>query len=77
MTFVYFLCVVQSEEDLWKFQVEAQRAYTCKQILGLGHSPPRMENQVKVEQKNPKSFVGQKKIRTRVMVTDKRVCLRV
>ena len=34
--FVYFLCIVQSEEDLWKFQVEAQRAYTCKQILGLG-----------------------------------------
>jgi len=35
--------------------VEAQEAYTCKQILGLCHSPPRMEYQVKVEQKNPKS----------------------
>ena len=52
--FVYFLCIVQSKEDLWKFRVEAQRAYACKQILGLGHSPPGMEYQVKVEQKIPK-----------------------
>ena len=32
---VYFLCIVQSEEDLWRFQVEAQEAYMCKQILCL------------------------------------------
>ena len=37
--FLYFLCIVQSEEDLWRFQVEAQGAYTCKQILGLCHLP--------------------------------------
>ena len=35
--FVYFLCVVQSEEDLWRFQVEAWITYMCKQILGLSH----------------------------------------
>ena len=33
--FVYFLCIVQSEEDLWRFQVEAQETYRCKQIFGL------------------------------------------
>ena len=37
-------CIEQSKEDLWRFQVEAHRAYKCKQILGLLHSPPRMEN---------------------------------
>ena len=31
--------------------MEAHVAYTCKQILGLCHSPPRMEYQVKVEKK--------------------------
>ena len=55
----YDLCTsfvfTQSEEDLWRFQVEAQEACTCKQILGLCHLPPQMEYQVKVEQKNPKS----------------------
>ena len=35
---MYFLCIVQSEENLWRFQGEAQEAYTCKQILGLCHS---------------------------------------
>ena len=25
--------------------MEARRAYACKQILGLCHSPPRLENQ--------------------------------
>ena len=34
MTFV-LPCIAHSEEDLWRFQVEAQGAYTCKQILGL------------------------------------------
>jgi len=29
----------QSEEDLWRFQVEAKEAYVCKQILGLCHLP--------------------------------------
>ena len=28
-----------------RFQLEAPRAYKCKQILGLCHLPPRMENQ--------------------------------
>ena len=32
------LCIAQSEGDLQSFQVEAQKAYTCKQILGLCHS---------------------------------------
>ena len=41
--------------------MEAHVAYTCKQILGLCHSPPRMEYQVKAE-KNLK----RKKIHTRV-----------
>ena len=36
--FLYFLCIAQSEEDLWRFQVEACRAYTCKQIIGLCQS---------------------------------------
>ena len=41
--------------------MEAHVAYTCKQILGLCHSPPQMEYQVKVE-KNHK----RKKVHTRV-----------
>ena len=36
-TFVCFLCVTQSEGDLWRFHLEAQTAYTCKGILGLCH----------------------------------------
>ena len=35
--------------------MEAQEAYTCQQILGPCHLPPQMDNQIKVEQKNPKS----------------------
>ncbi len=35
-----------------KFQLEAPRAYKCKQILGLCHSPPRMENQGGLWKKN-------------------------
>ncbi len=31
--------------------MEDQEAYNCKQILGLCHSSPQMEYQVKVEQK--------------------------
>ena len=30
-----FLCIVQIEEDLLRFLVEAQKAYSCKPILGL------------------------------------------
>ena len=41
--------------------MEAHVAYTCKQNLGLCHSPPQMEYQVKVE----KTLRG-KKIHTRV-----------
>ena len=32
---LYFLCVAQSEKTSGRFQVEAPRAYLCKQILGL------------------------------------------
>ena len=53
--------IMQRKETVWRFQVEAHVAYTCKQILGLCHSPPRMEYQVKVE-KN----LNRKKIHTRV-----------
>ena len=42
---LYFLCIAQSEVGLWRLQVEAQVLYTCKQIFGLCHSPPRLENQ--------------------------------
>ncbi len=35
MTLVCFHCIVQSEEDILRFQVEAQEAYMCKQIIGL------------------------------------------
>ena len=35
---LYPLCIAQSEEDLRRFQVEAHRAYTCRQILGLCHA---------------------------------------
>ncbi len=42
---LYFLCLAQSEEDLQRFQVEAQELYTCKQIFGLCHSSPRLEIQ--------------------------------
>ena len=34
----------QSEEDLWRFQVEAQEAYVCKQILGLCHNVHKHRN---------------------------------
>ena len=27
--------IMQREETVWRFQVEAHVAYTCKQILGL------------------------------------------
>ena len=42
--------------------MEAHVAYTCKQILGLCHSPPRMEYQVKVE----KNLKRKKNFHTRV-----------
>jgi hypothetical protein len=42
---LYFLCIAQSEVGRLRFQVEAQEAYTCKQILGLCHLPPQLENQ--------------------------------
>ena len=50
--------IMQRKETVWRFQVEAHVAYTCKQILGLCHSPPRMEYQVKVEKnhKREKNF---------------------
>ncbi len=41
--------IIQRKETVWRFQVEAHVAYTCKQILGLCHSPRWMEYQVKVE----------------------------
>ena len=34
---VWLHVIVQSEEDHWRFQVEAREAYMCKQILGLCH----------------------------------------
>jgi hypothetical protein len=43
---LYFLCVSQSEETMARFQVEAPWAYQCKKILGLCHSPPKIENRV-------------------------------
>ena len=43
--FVYILCLHQSEEDLWEVLLKAPRAYKCKQILGLCHSPPQIEKQ--------------------------------
>ena len=42
--FVYFLCCCKMKKTFGKFQLEAPRAYKCKQILGLCHSPPQMEN---------------------------------
>jgi len=33
------------KKGLRRFQVEAHDAYACKLILGLCHSPPRLENQ--------------------------------
>jgi hypothetical protein len=50
-----------------RWKVEAQEAYTCKQILGLCHLPPRMEYQVEV--KKILSLAG-KKMLTREKVTD-------
>ena len=43
--FEYFLCLCKGRTTFERFQLEAPRAYKCKQILGLCHSPPRMENQ--------------------------------
>jgi len=54
-TILYFPYVAQGEEDPWRIQVEAQEAYVCKQILGLCHSSPQLECQVKVEHKKTKS----------------------
>ncbi len=58
--FLYFLCIAQSEEDLWRFQVEAHRAHACKQVLGLCHSPPRLENQSVFLRKIEKPHGGKK-----------------
>ena len=46
--YLYFL-LVQIFSHIWnkafgRFQLEAPRAYNCKWILGLCHSPPRLEN---------------------------------
>ena len=37
ISYDFVLCIAQSEGDLWRFHVEVQEAYTCKQILGLCH----------------------------------------
>ena len=49
MTCVLPLCLHKAKKTFGGFQVDAQEAYVCKQILGLCHSPPQMEYQVKVE----------------------------
>ena len=43
--FVYFLCLCKVKKTFGRFQLEAPRAYKCKQILGLCHSSPQMKNQ--------------------------------
>ena len=52
-TNILWLCalplIVKVKKTFLRFQMEAHVAYTCKQILGLCHSPPQMEYQVKVE----------------------------
>ena len=40
LRYLYFHCIEQSQEGLWRFQVEARVAYMCKQIFDLSHSPP-------------------------------------
>ena len=42
MIFV-LLCIAQSEGDLWRFHMEAQETYMCKQILGLCQAATRKE----------------------------------
>ena len=37
--------VLHKVKTFWRFQVETRRAYACKQILGLCHSLPWLENQ--------------------------------
>jgi hypothetical protein len=53
--------IIQRKETIWRFQMEAHVAYTCKQILGLCHLPPQMEYPGK-SGKNLK----RKKVHTRV-----------
>jgi len=50
--FWYFLCLYKRKKTFWRFHLGARTSYMCKEILGLCHSPPRIEDQVKVEQKN-------------------------
>ena len=50
--FEYFRCCCKVKRTFGKFQLEASRAYKCKQILGLCHSPPRMENYCTCGKKN-------------------------
>ncbi len=38
LQFVYFLCCCKVTRTFGKFQLEAPRAYKCKQILGLCHN---------------------------------------
>ena len=52
--FLILPLLVQSEvkKAFGRFQLEAPRAYKCKQILGLCYSPPRMENRFGLWKKN-------------------------
>ena len=49
---MYFLCLCKVKKTFGRFQVDATKAYKCKQILGLCHSPPGMENQRSLWKKN-------------------------
>jgi len=40
-----FISCCNVKKTVGRLQLEAPRAYQCKQILGLCHLPPQMENQ--------------------------------
>ena len=66
--FEYFLCCYKVKRAFGKFQLEAPRAYKCKQILGLCHSPPRMEISVLAEKKTFCEVKKLSSVHTSVMI---------